>query len=196
MEFVLSRGTIVGRTYGTHKNLPGIPVYFAIFTNNISSHLLWSPVILILIRIARGTCWHIPSGSTGAQLGLLSVISSPIVRYRTHEEYCLRPLTFLALSIAAANSCQINSHSNGDMYRDETKGQTNQTSTHTHENKNKSKSTHHLQLVVPGPRFRPPLPPAKQRHNQPRHLLLVSQGTIVIRTHHTCYSLFATHIWS
>ena len=29
----LLRGTIVDRTYGIHKNLPGI--YFTIFTNNI-----------------------------------------------------------------------------------------------------------------------------------------------------------------
>ena len=39
----LLRGTIVNRTYGTHKNLPGI--CFAIFTNTIWSYLLWSPVI-------------------------------------------------------------------------------------------------------------------------------------------------------
>ena len=39
----LLRGTILNRTYGTHKNLPGI--HFAIFTNHILSYLLWSPVI-------------------------------------------------------------------------------------------------------------------------------------------------------
>ena len=33
-------GTIVNRTYGTDK-----PIYFLIFTNNIWSYLLWSPVI-------------------------------------------------------------------------------------------------------------------------------------------------------
>ena len=38
------RGGIVNRTYSTHKNLPG--TYFPIFTNNIWSYLLWSPVIV------------------------------------------------------------------------------------------------------------------------------------------------------
>ena len=33
-----------GRTYGTHKDLPG--TYFAIFTNHIWSYLLWPSVIL------------------------------------------------------------------------------------------------------------------------------------------------------
>ena len=37
----LLRGTIVNRTYGTHKNQ-----YFPILTNNIWSYLLWSPVII------------------------------------------------------------------------------------------------------------------------------------------------------
>ena len=38
------RGTIVNRTYGTHKK----PLDFAIFTRNIRSYLLWSPVIALL----------------------------------------------------------------------------------------------------------------------------------------------------
>ena len=37
----LLRGTIVNRTYGIHKK----PVYLPIFTNNIWSYLLWSPVV-------------------------------------------------------------------------------------------------------------------------------------------------------
>ena len=41
----LLRGTIVNRTYGAHKALPGI--YLSIFTNNIWSYLLWSPVIVV-----------------------------------------------------------------------------------------------------------------------------------------------------
>ena len=40
----LLRGTILNKTYGTHKILPGI--YFAIFTNYIWSYLLCSPVVL------------------------------------------------------------------------------------------------------------------------------------------------------
>ena len=40
-EMALLRGTIVNRTYGTHKNLR-VSVFF---TNNIWSRLLWSPVI-------------------------------------------------------------------------------------------------------------------------------------------------------
>ena len=40
------RGTIVNRTYGTHKNLPG--TYLPIFTNSIWSYLLWSPVIVYI----------------------------------------------------------------------------------------------------------------------------------------------------
>ena len=39
----LLRGGIVNRTYGTHKNLPGI--YLPTFTHNIWPHSLWSPVI-------------------------------------------------------------------------------------------------------------------------------------------------------
>ena len=39
----LSRGNILNITYDPYKNLPGI--YFAIFTHNIWSYLLWSPVI-------------------------------------------------------------------------------------------------------------------------------------------------------
>ena len=42
--FCLLRGTILNRTYSIHKNLPGI--YFPIFTNNIRSYLLWSPVVV------------------------------------------------------------------------------------------------------------------------------------------------------
>ena len=37
------RGAIRNRTYGGHKNLPGI--HFTIFTNNTWSYLLWSPPI-------------------------------------------------------------------------------------------------------------------------------------------------------
>ena len=43
--FILLRGAILNRTYGTYKNLPGI--YLAICTNNIWSYLLWSPVIVV-----------------------------------------------------------------------------------------------------------------------------------------------------
>ena len=39
---VVLRETIVNRTYGTHKNLPGICLPF--FTHNIWFYLLWSPV--------------------------------------------------------------------------------------------------------------------------------------------------------
>ena len=37
-------GIIVNRTYVVHKNLPGI--YLPIFTHNIWSYLLWTPVIV------------------------------------------------------------------------------------------------------------------------------------------------------
>ena len=40
---VLLRGTIVNRTYGTHKNL----YIYLFFTNNIWSYLLWSPAIVV-----------------------------------------------------------------------------------------------------------------------------------------------------
>ena len=43
---ILLRGAIVNRTYGKHKNLPGI--YLPVYTHNIWSFLLWSPVVLIL----------------------------------------------------------------------------------------------------------------------------------------------------
>ena len=42
LQLLIIRGTILNRTYGTHKNLY---IYIAIFTNNIWSYLLWSPVI-------------------------------------------------------------------------------------------------------------------------------------------------------
>ena len=41
---LLLRRTIVNRTYGTHKTLPGI--YLPIFTSNIWSYLPWSPAIV------------------------------------------------------------------------------------------------------------------------------------------------------
>ena len=37
---------VPGRTYGIHKNLPGI--YLLFFTNNIRSYLLWSTVIVFM----------------------------------------------------------------------------------------------------------------------------------------------------
>ena len=40
------RGAILSRTYGTHKNLQNSPI----FTNNIRSYLLWSPVMVLLYR--------------------------------------------------------------------------------------------------------------------------------------------------
>ena len=40
---VLLRGTIVNMTYRKDKNVSGI--YLRIFTNNICSYLLWSPVV-------------------------------------------------------------------------------------------------------------------------------------------------------
>ena len=42
---ILLRGTIVNRTSGIHKNLPGM--YLPIFTDNIRSYLLWPPVIVV-----------------------------------------------------------------------------------------------------------------------------------------------------
>ena len=42
-QFLL-RGSVLHRTYGTHKNIPGI--YLSILTNNIWFYLLWSPVIV------------------------------------------------------------------------------------------------------------------------------------------------------
>ena len=63
----LLRGTIVNRTYGIDKNLPGINL--TIFTNNIWSYQLWSPVIVpgtktcVTCRTYRAvrarTCIHI-----------------------------------------------------------------------------------------------------------------------------------------
>ena len=47
-EGVLLRGTMVNRTYGTRKNLPGYRYIFTVFTNNISSYLLWSPANTLL----------------------------------------------------------------------------------------------------------------------------------------------------
>ena len=38
---LLLRGTIVNKTYGTHKNLPG--TYLPIFTNNIWSYFTMAP---------------------------------------------------------------------------------------------------------------------------------------------------------
>ena len=43
------RGAVLNRTYGTDKNLRGI--CFALFTINIWSYLLWSPVILWRVDI-------------------------------------------------------------------------------------------------------------------------------------------------
>ena len=40
-ELLILRGGIVNRTYGTHKKT----LYLPIFTNNIWSYLLWSPVV-------------------------------------------------------------------------------------------------------------------------------------------------------
>ena len=46
-EYVaLLRGIIFNKTYGIHKNLPGI--YLTIFTNNLL--VLWSPVIADTIK--------------------------------------------------------------------------------------------------------------------------------------------------
>ena len=42
------RTRVVHRTYGTHKNLPGI--YLTIFTHNMWSYLLWPPVIVAVVR--------------------------------------------------------------------------------------------------------------------------------------------------
>ena len=60
--FVATRGNIVNRTYGIHKNLPGI--YLPIFTNNIWCYLLWSPVIfgpicILWSPVIRGTMVYI-----------------------------------------------------------------------------------------------------------------------------------------
>ena len=40
---LLLPGTIVNRTYGAHKNLPGI--YLHMFTNTSWYYVLWSPVM-------------------------------------------------------------------------------------------------------------------------------------------------------
>ena len=48
---LLLRGTIVNRTYGTRKNLPGI--YLPIFTNNIWSYLMRSPVIVEMQQVLK-----------------------------------------------------------------------------------------------------------------------------------------------
>ena len=48
---LLFRGTIVNRICGKHKTLPGVPL--AIFTDNIWSYLLWSPVILLAYFVCR-----------------------------------------------------------------------------------------------------------------------------------------------
>ena len=51
---ILLRGGILNRTYydGLHKNLPGI--YLAIFTSNVRSYLLWSPVIHVCTTLRVG----------------------------------------------------------------------------------------------------------------------------------------------
>ena len=46
----LLRGTIVSRTYGTHKK----PFIFPFFNNNIWSYLLWPPVIVLVVAQIRG----------------------------------------------------------------------------------------------------------------------------------------------
>ena len=53
------RGTVLNGAYGTHKDLPGI--YFAIFTNNIWSYLIWSPVIKpnVVCRYTAGGMYDI-----------------------------------------------------------------------------------------------------------------------------------------
>ena len=40
--------TMLNRTYGTHKTLPGTYMfgYFYIFTDHVWSYLLWSPVVV------------------------------------------------------------------------------------------------------------------------------------------------------
>ena len=48
LQKLLLRGTILNGTYGTDKNLPGI--YSPIFTSNIWSYLLWSPVIAAALQ--------------------------------------------------------------------------------------------------------------------------------------------------
>ena len=53
---VLLRGTIVNRTYGTHKILSGI--YFHIFIFNIWFYLLWSPVIASIFRLVNDRHGH------------------------------------------------------------------------------------------------------------------------------------------
>ena len=53
-ESAVLRGTIVNRTYGTHKKLPGI--YFPLFTSNIWPYLLWSTVIVVYAYIPYDAC--------------------------------------------------------------------------------------------------------------------------------------------
>ena len=48
------RGAIVSRTCGLHKNLP-VYIYVPIFTSNIWSYLLWSPVNSTVCLNERGT---------------------------------------------------------------------------------------------------------------------------------------------
>ena len=44
------RGTIVNRTHGKRKK---IYIYFPIFTKNIRSYLLWSPVLVEISMISK-----------------------------------------------------------------------------------------------------------------------------------------------
>ena len=46
-SIISTTGAIVNRTYGTHKKLYILPI----FTSNIWSYLLWSPVIGIVLRV-------------------------------------------------------------------------------------------------------------------------------------------------
>ena len=58
----------MNRTYGTHKNLPGTD--FAIFTENIWSYLLCSPVILI------------PGSSYQDQTGVVKTLAYKYIYWR------------------------------------------------------------------------------------------------------------------
>ena len=71
-RLLLLRGTVVNRTYGTHKNLPGM--YLPIFTNNIRSYLLWSPVIVV-------------APDTEAFVVVPEMLAVATVAYQAHHEH-------------------------------------------------------------------------------------------------------------
>ena len=74
----LLRGTILNRTYGTHKNLPGM--YFANLNNKIWSYLLWFPAIVWGSNAAfigyGPSCGYLGAGVVTATFDLRGIVSS------------------------------------------------------------------------------------------------------------------------